>query len=179
LSYLLTGQPGFDLATQTAEYKSLIASLLAPTLSSALSSTLRGRLGNGFDLRVDAANADASAGATGTQALQTLYGTRINGEIQFSDKLFFSWSAGLCQFSPAYRQSLAQGSALNQLSDPFAGSFEYRLSSTVHSGSNFLFVTAPSTQALLCSPSTSETNLRGAAPTPRQYSLSFLKYWRW
>jgi len=182
VSYLLTGQPGFDLAGQSAEYKSLVASVLAPTVSSALSSTLRGRLGNGFDLRVEGATADI-AGKSGTQAFaqsvqQFLYSTRINGEMQVSDNLFFRLSAGLCQLNNNYRTSLAQGSVLNQLSDPFGGNLEYRLSSTVRTGSNVQFAIEPSTQALLCSPS-SELSLRGAAPTPRQYSLSFLKYWRW
>jgi translocation and assembly module TamB len=182
VSYLLTGQPGFDLAGQTVEYRSLIASVLAPTVSSALSSTLRNRLGTGFDLSVQGAPADFT-GKTGSAALtqsltQFLYSTRINGEMQVSDKLFVSVSAGFCQLNNSYRQSLTQGSVLNQLSDPFGGNLEYRLSSTLRTGSNLQFAIEPSTQALLCSPS-NELSLRGAAPTPRQYSLSFLKFWRW
>ena len=182
VSYLLTGQPGFDLAGQSADYKSLVASVLAPTVSSALSNALRSSLGGRVGLRIESASPDI-ADQTGTAALtrsvtQFVYSTRLSGELQVSDKLFVTLSGGLCQLNNTYRQSVAQSSLLNQFADPFGGNFEYRLSSTLRSGSNWQFAVEPSTQALLCSPS-SDLSLRGAAPTPRQYSLSFLKYWRW
>ena len=182
VSYLVTGQPGFGLAGQSAEYRNLVASVLAPTVSSALSSALRGTLGSRVGLRLESASPDLTSTATSSvlseSATQYLYSTRLTGEIQISDKLFVSLSSGLCQLNQNYQKLSSQTSLLNQLADPLGGSFEYRLTSALRSGSSVQFSADPSTQALLCSPA-SELNLRGAAPTPRQYSLSFLKYWRW
>jgi hypothetical protein len=71
---------------------------------------------------------------------------------------------------------VSKSTLLSQLG--LAGNLEYRLSSALRSGSSLQASSEPSTQTLLCSPS-ADLALRGAAPTPRQYSLSYLKYWRW
>jgi hypothetical protein len=183
VSYLITGQP--DFAGESQEYRSLVTSVLAPSVSSVLTNSLRGRLGGGVDLRLEGANPDFAAAPAGTQGTlsslgQFLYSSRLNGDVQFTDKLFFNLSAGFCQLQlgSAYAKSVQQSGLLSQLSEPFGGNLQYRLTSQVKTGSNLQMAVEPPTQALLCS-TPGETNLRGTAPTPRQFSLSFLKYWRW
>ncbi|HEY6220209.1 MAG TPA: translocation/assembly module TamB domain-containing protein, partial [Gemmatimonadaceae bacterium] len=180
VSYLLTGQPGFDLAAQSTDYKNLVASVLAPTVSSTLSNQLRDKLGSNIRLAVESASptlTGTQAGAIGQGFLQFVYSTRVSGEVQLSDKMYLSVkSSGLCLADQSYRESVSKSNLLSQLG--LAGNLEYRLSSALRSGSSLQASSEPSTQTLLCSPS-ADLALRGAAPTPRQYSLSYLKYWRW
>jgi hypothetical protein len=180
VSYLVTGQPGFDLAGQSSDVKNIVASVLVPTLNSALSNALRDKLGSGVRVGFESASPDlATSAASKNGAVQLLYSTRLNGEFQLSDKMYLSVSTGLCQVNPDYRNSSETTNRLLQLANPFAGSLEYRLNTGLKTGSSVQASSEPSTQALLCSGS-ADVALRGVAPTSqRQYSLSFLKYWRW
>jgi hypothetical protein len=182
LSYLIFGEPGFDLLGQAANRTSgaqtvdLVAALLSPIASSVVSDQLRrtvlGRLVD--QLRLETANGDVSAAPPGQSPLSSyLLQTRVAGDKELlKDRVYLTFSTGLCGFKPTQQQSFATA-----FSDQLGLGAEWRFKSTLHTGSSAQLASEPSTLALLCS--SSDAGLRGAAPTPRQYSLSFLKFWRW
>jgi translocation and assembly module TamB len=193
LSYLLFGEPGFDLLGQsanrgsTAQAENLVTALLSPLASSWASDKLRqGPLGKYIDqLRLEVAKPDVSATTSdpsrptsGQNPIQSaLYSTRLAGDKELlKDRVYLSFSTGLCGFNPAYRQETSQGLG-TAVGDQFGLGIDWRFPSTLHTGSSAQLASEPSTQALLCA--SGGAGLRGAAPTPRQYSLSFLKFWRW
>jgi translocation and assembly module TamB len=185
LSYLVFGEPGFDLLGQASNRSSyqqaenIVASLLSPLVTSVASDKLRrSPLGRYVDqLRFEAANPDVNGTAQGNQFSSLLFSTRVAGDKEIvKDRVYLTFSTGLCGFNPRYRDanSLGIGTAFT---DQFGLGTEYRFKSTLHTGSSAQLASEPSTQALLCA--SGDAGLRGAAPTPRQYSLSFLKFWRW
>jgi hypothetical protein len=177
------GEPGFDLLGQSSnrapgtQAENLVASLLSPLVTSYASETLRRSvLGKWVDqLRFEAANPNASQ--TDPNFLSYLYNTRLAGDKEIvKDRVYLNFSTGLCGFNPNYRLQVSQDFA-TAVRDQFGLGAEWRFKSTLHTGSSAQVASEPSTQALLCS--SGGAGLRGAAPTPRQYSLSFLKFWRW
>ena len=175
VSYLITGGPGFDLSGQSTAAKNLIVAVLFPTINTELTNAIRDKLGSGVRLAVESPTPDLDA--PGFSAAQVLRSTRLSGEFQLTDKMFLTVSTSLCQNSTGSESERA--STLAHLANPFAGSLEYRLSSTLQAGSSLSVSSEPTTQALLCSAS-GDVALRGVAPTTqRQYSLSWLHFWRW
>jgi len=186
LSYLMFGEPGFDLLGQAAnrpgnaQTVDLVASLLSPIASSVVTEQLRKRvLGRLVDqLRLETANGDVSSSTPGQNAFQSyLLNTRVAGDKELiKDRVYLTFSTGLCGFNSQYQKETQQNFA-TAFSDQLGLGAEWRFKSTLHTGSSAQLASEPSTQALLCS--SGDAGLRGAAPTPRQYSLSFLKFWRW
>src|SRR5207245_455520 len=90
LSYLLIGEPGFDLLGQAANRSAgaqgenlLITSLLSPIVTSFATERLRQTvLGRWVDqIRLEASNPDAAATTPGQGTLQTyLFNTRLAGD---------------------------------------------------------------------------------------------------
>lgn len=185
LSYLLFGEPGFDLLGQTAnrtvggQAVNLVTALISPAASSWASELLRRKvLGNAFgQFRFETPNSDLTAATGQNPFLSTLYSTRLTGDRELlKDRVYLTVSTGLCGFNPAYRQETSQG-VTSVVRDQIGLGVDWRFPSTLHTGSSAQIASEPSTQALLCA--AGDAGLRGAAPTPRQYSLSFLKFWRW
>ena len=186
LSYLIFGEPGFDLLGQaanrtgSAQAENLVSALLSPIVTSFASEQLRRTpLGRWVDqLRLEVTNPDASATAAGQNVVQSaLFNTRLAGDKELlKDRVYLSVSTGLCGFNSTYRSETQQDFA-TAFRDQFGLGAEWRFKSTLHTGSSAQLASEPSTQALLCA--SGDAGLRGAAPTPRQYSLSFLKFWRW
>jgi translocation and assembly module TamB len=168
VSYLVTGEPGFDaLAGNQAALQS-VATLLAPTASSLLTSGLRQSLGSWVDIvQFQGAAADRSASGINATTLGDFFaGGSLSAGTQVGPNLFFSLSAGLCQFD---LRSGNQGQNRSAL-DAFGGKLEYRINPdlSLQTGRE------PSTQARYCG----SGPLLGTVGTPSQWSLSLLKSWR-
>jgi translocation and assembly module TamB len=181
ISYLVFGEPGFDVLGQTSRSRQgsgLVSTLFTPIVTSFAAEQLRQSVLRGWvdQFRLESANLDQANGAGGNQLSRALLTTRFAAEKGLlGDKLFVSVSAGFCGFDAQYR---ATGQTAGQSHLEQVGfNLDWRLKSTLHSGATWQFASEPSTVALLCSPGYVGTG--GTAPTPRQYSLSFLKFWRW
>jgi hypothetical protein len=77
-------------------------------------------------------------------------------------------NSGLCSFDQKSNQTF-----FGQL----GGNLEYRLKSSMTTGARVQFSVEPATESIVCGGSS--TASLGIAPTPRQLSLSYLKFWRW
>jgi hypothetical protein len=87
-------------------------------------------------------------------------------------------SSGLCNLTPFRNDQSANVGVGEAFLQQSGLSVSYRFPSTLTTGSTFQFSTEPSTKALICSPSASFST-QGVVPTPRQWGLAFLKFWRW
>jgi hypothetical protein len=166
VSYLLIGQPGFDFASNP-DVTQTLAQVLAPTASAVLGNALRGSLGSWVDLlQFQGGAADQATSVSGTQPglLQSFFATAsIGGETQVTSKLFFTFSAGLCQLS-------GRAGAGQSATDALSGQLEWRFRPDlkVQGGRE-----AP-TSARYCGSSL----VPGIVETPPQWSLSLFKTWR-
>jgi translocation and assembly module TamB len=181
ISYLVFGEPGFDIFGQTARTlggEGLVSSLFTPIATSWASEQLKNTLlGRWFDqFRLSTASLDQSD--QGTTARNVLYATRLSGGKSFRDNTIFAGvSYGFCGLNSQYRQSLQSGGQSYSAFDQLGLTLDYRRPSSLTSGSTWQAASEPSTVALLCSPAF--TGSQGIAPTPRQFSLSYLRFWRW
>jgi translocation and assembly module TamB len=175
ISYIFFEQPGFDLLGQGQNRSDAAASILAPIATSATSELLRRQFFSRLDqFQLQTTAVDQTGGLTFPSLLNA---TRVTGGKEIGP-VFLSLSAGLCSFDQKYRVSagnLGVGSAFLQ---QLGGNVEYRLKSSLNTGASWQVALEPPTAELLCGSSSYTPNL-GVAPTPRQLSLSFLKFWRW
>jgi translocation and assembly module TamB len=177
VSYLVTGRPIAELnATNTRTIQQAYAVLL-PTGGAWLSRALRDQLGGWVDLlQIQTAAADeiatrSSAGVTSQNTFRNvLSGTRIGGEKQISDRLFLSFSTGLCQLGTARDNDQQQGVTgfVNQIE----GKLEYRFP-----------LIAPDQLSLRAGrePAASGrcelAGSRGFVATPQQWGFSLFRSW--
>jgi translocation and assembly module TamB len=171
LSYLLTGRPGFDFASNP-NTQQVVASFLAPTVSAYTADKLRQSFGSVFDaFRFELGgtnNAQNPGTQTGTLGLSSyLYGATIGAEKQFANNLYLSVNTGLCQFDP---NRVSNNTSLNPLAN-LGAKVEYRFKPTLSGQLTY----DPSTQARTCSPGLSTI---GVVPTPPQFGLSLSHTWR-
>jgi hypothetical protein len=174
LSYIAIGQPGFDLLGQNGQNGAdAAASILAPIATSATAELFRRQFLSRLDeFRLSTTSLDPTGGLSGTSLLNA---TRVTTGKELGP-VFLSLSAGFCTFDQKYRQS-ANNSYGQAFVQQLGGNVEYRLRSSLTTGASMQVSVEPPTEALLCS-SSYNSNI-GVAPTPRQLSLSFLKFWRW
>jgi translocation and assembly module TamB len=177
ISYIVFDEPGFfDVLGQTsasAGGQTLLSSLFTPIATSATAEFFRQRVfGRWVDqLRVESVSLDQSAqGNFGSRSLRLTGGKEL-----VEGRVYLSLSTGLCSLNQTSGQA-NQGFGTS-LAQQLGANLEYRLPSSLTTGATWQFATEPSTQSLLCSPGYSGS--LGIAPTPRQLSLSFLKFWRW
>ena len=181
ISYLIFDEPGFDIFGQTSRTlggEGLASSLFTPIATSWASEQLKkSLLGRWFDqFRLSTASLDQSN--EGTSAVNLLYATRLTGGKSFRDNTIFAGvSFGLCGFNSQYRQQAGGQTYSAAALEQIGLNVDFRLPSSLTTGSTVQVASEPSTTALLCSPS--YTGSQGIAPTPRQLSLSYLKFWRW
>ena len=171
LSYLLTGRPGFDFASNPSTQQ-VVASFLAPTVSAYTADKLRQSFGSVFDaFRFElggASNAQNPGAQTGNLGLSSyLYGATIGAEKQFANNLFLSVNTGLCQFDPNRGTA---GTSFNPLAS-LGAQVEYRFTPALSGQLTY----DPSTQARTCSPGLTTI---GVVPTPPQFGLSLSHTWR-
>ena len=169
VSYLVTGQPAFNLTNAEQNQLQAVAMALLPNASAFLAEKLRDQVGSWVDV------VQVQWGTTGSEqdlgpnqptglsssVTSVLAGTRIGGEKQISDNLFLSVSAGLCPFTTAgkdYSFASTLGTKVEYRFDP-------RLSLQA--------VYEPQESVRLCN----EPTARSIVQSPRQFGLSLFRTW--
>jgi translocation and assembly module TamB len=172
VSYLIFGQPNFELGNERRGYVQLAAQTLFPSAQTLVASQLRSWVGSAADfLQLRPGMADAgqvlnenNPSGFGTFLEDFLWTSRLGGEKQLTDNLFVSLSTGLCPFDPS-RTEDPQELFFQGLS----GKLEYRLSrdASIKAGKE------PS--ATVCRPN---ANVGRVVDAPGQWGLSLFKTWR-
>ena len=171
ISYIAFEQPGFDLIGQKSA--DATASILAPIATSATAELFRKQFLSRLDqFSLQTASLDQPGSISGQSLLNA---TRVTGGKELGP-VFLSLSAGFCSFDQKYRASSGNGFG-QAFVQQLGGNVEYRLKTSLTTGASMQFSVEPPTSELLCSSSYNASI--GVAPTPRQLSLSYLKFWRW
>jgi translocation and assembly module TamB len=171
VSYLIFGQPNFELGNESRGYVQLAAQTLLPSTQTFVASQLRTWVGSAADflqLRPGTADAGQVLSENRGQALQDFfYSSRLGGEKQITNNLFVSVSTGLCSFDQ--RQRTPEVTFNELFLEGLSGKIEYRLSrnSSVRAGKE------PATG--ICRPGGSAGRVVAA---PSQWGLSLFKTWR-
>ena len=171
VSYLATGRPSRDIGSSLDVQRA--SELLLPTLSAYANSALRDQFSfmDLFQIQSGTLNTDAPNGTASTreQVSSIFRSTRLGGEKQISDRLFLSFSTGLCLGGTD-----DQSSGLDALGKSIEGKVEYRFPL---SGPNRLSLRGgldPSASSLRCG---SANSVRGFVATPQQWGLSIFRSW--
>jgi len=175
VSYLVTGRPIAELNAANTQAARAAADVLLPTGSAMLSRALRDQLGGWVDLfQIQSGSADVreTAGSQRQTASENfrdvLSGTRLGGEKQISDRLFFSFSTGLCSLSTgADKEQQGVTGFVNSIE----GKLEYRFP-----------VVAPDQISLRAGREPAASGrctgtVRGFVATPQQWGLSLFRSW--
>jgi translocation and assembly module TamB len=173
VSYLVTGRPSSSLADQNTAATQRALEFVLPTAGALASRVLRDQLGGIVDLVQIQAGAvgDQSSGTTSPskgQFFSILSSTRLGGEKQISDKLFFSFSTGLSAFCGDDPSSKGFSGFVNTIE----GKLEYRFPVAAPDRLSLRAGLDPSASALRCGQS-----VRGFAPTPQQIGFSLFRSW--
>jgi translocation and assembly module TamB len=174
VSYLVTGRPSSSLADQNTAATQRALEFVLPTAGALASRVLRDQLGGIVDL------VQIQAGAVGDQSSSTtsqnkgqffniLSSTRLGGEKQISDKLFFSFSTGLSAFCGDDPSSKTFSGFVNTIE----GKLEYRFPLAAPDRLSLRAGLDPSASALRCG----GQSVRGFAPTPQQIGFSLFRSW--
>jgi translocation and assembly module TamB len=176
VSYLVTGRPSAELTGSAASGVQRAADVLLPTGSAMLSSALRDQIGfmeffqiHSGTLTDQTANATPSAG---DPYRNIIGGTRLGGEKQISDRLFLSFSTGLCPLFSNGPDDPNQG--LKGFSNAIEGKLEYRFPLAGADRFSLRAGREPSANALRCNVSGA---MRGFVATPQQWGLSLFRSW--
>ncbi|HJQ20870.1 MAG TPA: translocation/assembly module TamB domain-containing protein, partial [Gemmatimonadaceae bacterium] len=168
VSYLIFGQPNFELGTQDQSYVQVAVQTIYPTLQTVAQSSLRNVLGPWADIvQVRPGSSDASNfEQNSAQFFNDVFWTsRLGAEKQLTENVYVSLSTGICQLRPSNSQTSDQWlDFYNGLS----GKIEWRLSE------NSSLKAGKEPSGLICNRSTSGRLL----PTPSQWGLSLFKTWR-
>lgn len=171
VSYLIFGQPNFELADAGQDYMKLAAQTLFPSAQSWAASGLRGWLGSAADIvQLHPGTADARLLSEGErqQGLKDLfYSSRLGAEKQLSDNVFVSLSTGFCTL-PGFGSS--EQSSWETWRESLSGKIEWRLSrdASIKAGKE------PS-GAVICRPGATMGRI---VERPSQWGLSLFKTWR-
>ena len=164
VSYLVFGQPSFELSESALGNVGLIGSRLALSAPAFAQTQLRGLLGSYADfVTVQAAPPDAVAVSQNEFEWGSYFrSTRLGAERQLTDNLFVSVSTGLCGIGD---QEYDTSEFLSNLS----GKIEWRLSrdASLRAGKE------PSDVSLACG-----RGLGRVVPAPSQWGFSLFKTWR-
>jgi translocation and assembly module TamB len=178
VAYLVTGRPSAELtggggSGSTNTQRAM--DFLLPTLSTSLSQALRDQFGfvDLFQIQSGATVNDARANGTNGSSNQFsfLSTTRVGGEKQISDRLFLSFSTGLCQLTGGSNNP-EQG--IKGFGNAIEGKLEYRFPLA---GPDRLALRAgrePAASALRCN---AGGDVRGFVQTPQQWGLSLFRSW--
>ena len=173
VSYLATGRPSSEL-TDVSVKRAL--DILLPSGSAILTQALRDQFSFMDLFQIQSGSVNDQSLAAGTSAGDQVKGifasTRLGGEKQISDRLFLSFSTGLC---PALGGADdPNNSGLRGLGNSIEGKVEYRFPLT---GPNRLSLRGgldPSAGSLRCG---TTANVRGFVATPQQWGLSLFRSW--
>ncbi|MEP6730267.1 MAG: translocation/assembly module TamB domain-containing protein [bacterium] len=175
VSYLVTGRPSFELGERDVAASQRVAEFLLPTVNANVSRALRDQLGGFVDLiqiQSGAANdqLSTSAGTTASPFRSFLSSTRLGGEKQIKDRLFLSFSTGLCQLGGTDDASL-QG--LRGFGNAIEGKLEYRFPLIAPDRFSLRAGLDPAASALRCNAG----SVRGFVSTPQQWGFSLFRSW--
>jgi translocation and assembly module TamB len=173
LSYLITGQPSFEVGGGVSSAGSTLASVALPTFSSYLEGRFSGKL---FDyVQLQSAGVDRNANVNASQIGSLLDRTRLGLGIQLNDRTFVSATFGLCTFGSVFTGG-QEGRNTNfdpqTIANSAGGKVEYRFDR----GLSAAFGLEPSTSQLLCS--STGASSRSFVPTPRQLGFDLFKTWQ-
>ena len=176
VSYLVTGRPSFELGERDVAASQRAAEFLLPTLNASVSRALREQLGGFVDLvqiQSGAASDQLSASTSSTTSpfRSFLYSTRLGGEKQIKDKLFLSFSTGLCQLSGGTDDPSQQG--LVGFANAIEGKLEYRFPLAAPDRFALRAGREPAASALRCNAG----SVRGFVATPQQWGFSLFRSW--
>ncbi|MDB4917086.1 MAG: hypothetical protein JWM95_4730, partial [Gemmatimonadetes bacterium] len=170
VSYLVTGRPSFALETSEAQQRAL--EFVLPTLGASVSRALRDQLGGFVDLfqiQSGAVSDPLDKSGNTTPFRSFLSSTRLGGEKQIRDRLFLSFSTGLCFTGGSDDQSQ---SSLPGFVQNIEGKFEYRFPEPAPDRFALRAGLDPAASALRCGRS-----VRGFASTPAQVGFSLFRSW--
>lgn len=175
VSYLVTGRPAFEQGGLDVATSQRAVEFLLPTVNATVSRALRDQLGGFVDLiQIQSGAAiDPLSVADGTSSSPLrsfLYSTRLGGEKQIKDRLFLSFSTGLCQLRGS-DDTAQQG--LNGFVNAIEGKLEYRFPLAAPDRLALRAGREPAASALRCG----ADHVRGFVATPQQWGLSLFRSW--
>ena len=175
VSYLVTGRPNFEQGGLDVAASQRAVEFLLPTVNATVSRALRDQLGGFVDLiQIQSGAAiDPLSVADGTASgpfRSFLYSTRLGGEKQIKDRLFLSFSTGLCQLRGSEDTS-QQG--LNGFVNAIEGKLEYRFPLLTPDRLALRAGREPAASALRCG----ADRVRGFVATPQQWGVSVFRSW--
>lgn len=173
VSYLVAGRPSAELIDQNAQRT---LEFVLPTLSASVNRALRDQLGGLVDLvqiQTGTLSDPLRPGGTAnsSQFRNLLSSTRLGGEKQISDRLFLSFSAGLCQFGQFGAGTDATQQGLNGFVNAIEGKVEYRFPLLAPDRLSFRAGREPAASGRC------DRDVRGFVATPQQWGLSLLRSW--
>ncbi len=171
VSYLVTGQPAFGLATfgrESGSTTSTVASVLLPSAGSVLANKIPAGLVDVLEVQTAGISASAvDQGLISGQAVRDIVAaTRLSLGWQIGSRTFLSTNFGLCSFAPS-----VEGSDDVNLGQTIGAKIEHRF----NHGISAELSSEPETSALLC---TGGAATRGFAPTNRQFGFDLFKTWQ-
>lgn len=174
VAYLATGRPSREIGSNLDVQRA--SEVLLPTLSAYANSALRDQFSfmDLFQIQTGSSLGETSARngeSTGDQVKGIFASTRLGGEKQISERLFFSFSTGLCS---ALGRSEDQSSGLSALGKSIEGKVEYRFPLTGPDRLSLRGGLDPSASSLRCGMT---ANVRGFVNTPQQWGLSLFRSW--
>ena len=173
VAYLVTGRPSFELSESNAAATQRAAEVLLPTGGALLSRALREQLGGWvdmFQIQTGASDQLTQTTAVGDQFKSVLSGTRLGGEKQISDRLFLSFSTGLCQFGNSDNK---EQNGVAGFVNSIEGKLEYRFPLIAPDQLSVRAGREPAASALRCG----SGNVRGFVATPQQWGVSLFRSW--
>ncbi|MDB4883092.1 MAG: hypothetical protein JWL95_1858 [Gemmatimonadetes bacterium] len=173
VAYLVTGRPSFELSESNAAATQRAAEVLLPTGGALLSRALRDQLGGWvdmFQIQTGASDQLGQTTAVSDQFKSVLSGTRLGGEKQISDRLFLSFSTGLCQFGSSDNK---EQTGVTGFVNSIEGKLEYRFPLIAPDQLSVRAGREPAASALRCG----SGNVRGFVATPQQWGVSLFRSW--
>jgi translocation and assembly module TamB len=167
ISYLATGAPSFEIGGRASDYTQTAARVAVTSLGSYIGSRLGGGRLDLFDVRT--ANLQEGYGAGSWRSI--IASTRVLGGLQISRNMFLRADFGLCQLDQIVSGGLGAFDPVS-LANTIGGKLDINMprSLTASLGRE------PPTSALQC---TQNITARGFIPTPGQWTLDFIRTWRW
>jgi translocation and assembly module TamB len=174
VAYLVTGRPSFELNEGNRDATQRAAEVLLPTGGALLSRALREQLGGWVDLfQIQAGVANEqlpNSATTGNPFSSFLYSTRVGGEKQISERLFLSFSTGLCQLGGG---SGPEQQGVTGFVNSIEGKLEYRFPLLAPDRLSLRAGREPGAIDLRCGAG----RVRGFVATPQQWGFSLLRSW--
>jgi translocation and assembly module TamB len=160
ISYLVTGQPSFELGAEGRDNLTTAAAILLPSLGSLVGDALAG---SALDLfQVEAASINRDQRQT---PLELLLGTRLGLGKQISKRTFVSATTNLCNLDDLLGRSDTGA---------FLESIGVKVEHSLNNQFSVALSVEPGSSALVCTKSTQRSFLS----TPPQIGLDLFKVWR-